>query len=220
MINPRWVEMGFAIRWALIFVLAILALQPASGADGPTLYYSKSFPGSKPPYIQITLNQSGDVEYREDPKEDDPIKFQLQDSETQEVFGLVEKAGSLKRPLEAKAKVAFMGTKTLRYENGGEKSEVQFNYTQDPAGQSLADWFERISETAQRRIDLERTAKYDKLGVVDSLLQLQISLDRKRLVAPEQFLPLLDKLANNESYMHTARSRAAEVAAAIRAPKP
>jgi len=213
--------MGFVMRCALIFVLASLALQPAANsADGPTLFYSKSFPGSKPPYIQVTVTQSGDVEYREDPKEDDPIKFHLQDSETQEIFGVVEKAGSLKRPLEAKAKVAFMGTKTFRYENGTEKSEVQFNYTQDPSGQSLADWFERISETAQRRIDLERAAKYDKLGVVDSLLQLQISLDRKRLVAPEQFLALLDKLANNESYMHTARARAAEVAAAIRAPKP
>jgi hypothetical protein len=209
------------MKWGLIFVLASLALEPAAiGADGPTLFYSKTFPGSKPPYVQIALAQNGDVEYREDPKEDDPIKFHLQDSETREIFGLVEKAGSLKRPLEAKVKVAFMGTKTFRYENGGEKHEVQFNYTQDPAGQSLADWFERMCETAQRRIDLERAAKYDKLGVVDSLLQLQISLDRKRLVAPEQFLPLLDKLANNESYMHTARARAAEVAAAIRAPKP
>ena len=209
------------MKWGLIVVLASLALKPAViAADGPTLFYSKSFPGSKPPYVQIALAQKGDVEYREDPKEDDPIKFHLQDSETQEIFGLVEKAGSLKRPLEAKVKVAFMGTKTFRYQSGGEKNEVQFNYTQDPAGQSLADWFERMSETAQRRIDLERAAKYDKLGVVDSLLQLQISLDRKRLLDAEQFLPLLDKLANNESYMHTARARAAEVAAAIRAPKP
>ena len=209
------------MKWGLIVVLASLALKPAViAADGPTLFYSKSFPGSKPPYVQIALAQNGDVEYREDPKEDDPIKFHLQDSETQEIFGLVEKAGSLKRPLEAKVKVAFMGTKTFLYQSGGEKNEVQFNYTQDPAGQSLADWFERMSETAQRRIDLERAAKYDKLGVVDSLLQLQISLDRKRLLDAEQFLPLLDKLANNESYMHTARARAAEVAAAIRAPKP
>lgn len=209
------------MKWALLCVLAGLALEPAAmGADGPRLFYSKSFPGSKPSYVQITLAQNGDVEYREAPEEDDPVKFHLQDAETQEIFELVEKAGSLKRPLEAKVKVAFMGTKTFRYENGGEKNEVQFNYTQDPAGQSLADWFERMSETAQRRIDLERTAKYDKLGVVDALLQLQIALDRKRLLAAEQFLPLLDKLAANESYMHTARARAAEVAAIIRAPKP
>lgn len=204
------------MKTALFLVLGGLAF----GADGPSLFYSKSFPGSKPAYVQINLSRQGDVEYREAPDEDDPIKFHLTEAETNEIFGLVEKAGSFKHPLEAHLKVAFMGTKTLRLENGSGKSEVQFNYTQDPAGQALADWFERMAETAQRRIDLERTAKYDKLGVVDSLLQLQISMDKKRVVDPEQFLPLLDRLANNESYMHTARARAAEVAAAIRNPAP
>lgn len=209
------------MKWALILVLGGLALGHAAlAADSPKLFYSKSFPGSKPPFVQITLAENGDVEYREAADEDDPIKFRLQDSDTQEIFGLVEKAGSLKRPLEAKLKVAFMGTKTFRYESGSEKNEVQFNYTQDPAGQALLDWFERMAETAQRRIDLERAAKYDRLGVVDSLLQLQISLDRKRVLAAEQFLPLLDKLADNESYMHTARARASEVATAIRGAKP
>jgi hypothetical protein len=204
------------MKTALFLVLTGLAF----GADGPSLFYSKSFPGSKPAYVQINLSRKGDVEYREAPDEDDPIKFHLSEAETNEIFGLVEKAGSFKQPLESHLKVAFMGTKTLRLENGSEKNEVQFNYTLDPAGQALADWFERMAETAQRRIDLERTAKYDKLGVVDSLLQLQISMDKKRVLDPEQFLPLLDRLANNESYMHTARARAAEVAAAIRNPAP
>lgn len=208
------------MKWAIAFVLAGTVGGLAVAAEGPSLFYSKSFPGSKPPYVQINLSRAGDVEYREAPDEDNPIQFHLSDAETTEIFGLVEKADSLKRPLEANLKVAFMGTKTFRYEDGGEKNQVQFNYTQDPAGQALADWFERLAETAQRRIDLERTAKYDKLGVVDSLLQIEISLDKKRLVAPEQFLPLLDRVAGNESYMHTARSRAAEVAAAIRNPKP
>lgn len=202
------------MKWTLLLAWAGLAL----AADGPALFYSKSFPGSKPEYVQINLARNGDVEYREAPDDDNPLRFHLSDSDTGEIFGLVKKAGGLKRPLEAHLKVAFMGKKTFRYENGSEKDEVQFNYTQDPAARDLSDWFDRIAETAQRRIDLERTAKYDKLGVVDSLLQLQITLDKHRLLAPEQFLPLLDQLAANESYMHTARVRAAEVAAAIRNP--
>jgi hypothetical protein len=208
------------MKWAIALIVAGTVGGLAVAADGARLFYSKSFPGSKPPYVQVNLSRAGEVEYREAPDEDNPLQFHMSDADTNEIFGLVEKADSLKRPLEAHLKVAFMGTKTFRYENGGEKNEVQFNYTQDPAGLALADWFERIAETAQRRIDLERTAKYDKLGVVDSLLQIEISLDKKRLVAADQFLPLLDRVANNESYMHTARSRAAEVAAAIRNPKP
>jgi hypothetical protein len=201
------------------FLVLLLAAGAALAADGPRLFYSKNFPGSKPAYVQITLVKSGDIEYREAPDEDNPIKFQLKETETEEIFGLVEKAGSLKKQLEANLKVAFMGTKTFRYEDGAEKNEVKFNYTQDAAGQALADWFERIAESAQRRIDLERTVKYDKLGVVDSLLQLQIAMDRKRLVAMEQYLPMLDRIAKNDTYMHTAQARAAEIAEAIRNPK-
>ena len=209
------------MKWPLIFWLAGGALAGAAlAADGPLLFYSKSFPGSVPPYVQITLAKSGEVAYREAPDEDNPVKFQLKDAETEEVFGLVEKAGSLKRNLEAPVKVAFMGTKTFRYENGAEKNEVKFNYTQDASAQALQDWFERMAESAQRLIDLERTAKYDKLGVVNSLLLLQTSLEHKRLLAPEQFLPMLDRVAKNESYMHTAQARAADIASAIRNPKP
>jgi hypothetical protein len=35
-------------------------------------------------------------------------------------------------------------------------------------------------------------------------------------VAPEQYLPMLDRIANNESYMHTARTKASELAETIR----
>jgi len=204
------------MKWTLILFLAGGAL----AADGPRLFYSKNFPGSTPPYVEVMLDRSGGAEYREAPNEDDPVKFQLKPAEVDEIFRLVEKTGSFQRELEAPVKVAFMGTKTFRYENGSEKSQVKFNYTQDAAALALTDWFERIAESAERRIDLERAAKYDKLGVVKSLLLLETSLDHKRLVAAEQFLPLLDRIASNESYMHTAQTRAAEIAAAIRNPKP
>jgi len=41
-----------------------------------------------------------------------------------------------------------------------------------------------------------------------------------RLAAREQFLPLLDRVAKNETFMHMARARAAELAEYIRNPKP
>jgi hypothetical protein len=56
--------------------------------------------------------------------------------------------------------------------------------------------------------------------VNDVLLQMQITWDRNRLVAPEQFLPLLDRIAKNESYLHISRERAAAMAEAIRKPAP
>jgi hypothetical protein len=39
-------------------------------------------------------------------------------------------------------------------------------------------------------------------------------------VAPDQFLPLLDRIAKNESFLHIARERAAGLAESIRKPPP
>ena len=113
-----------------------------------------------------------------------------------------------------------MGTKTFRWEAEGEKPEVKFNYSENPSAQALAEWFERILESAQRRIELETAAKYDRLGVDQALRELRSGLDSKQLVGLAQFLPMLDRIANNESYMHTARAKAADIAAEIRAQKP
>jgi len=201
----------------LPLLLAIAAIGFA--ADPPQVFFSRSFPGSAPPYIQVTVQKTGTVEYKEAVDDPWPLKFQLPEADTQQLFELADKLDRFKHPLDAQLKVAFMGTKTFRYLDGDQKSEVQFNYTQDTQAQALLDWFERAAETAQDRIDLERAAKYDHLGVMKAVLQLEGALEKNRFVAPSQFLPLLDRVAYNETYMHTARARAAELAEGIRNPK-
>lgn len=203
------------MRWMLALVLVPLF----AGEQQPQLFYSKSFPGSAPPYVEIHLDRAGNCEYKEAPDDDQPLKFQLSAPDTNEIFSLVDKLGHFNRPLESPLKVAFMGTKTYRYENGAEKHEVKFNFSEDLDARQLQDWFERIAESEQRLIYLEREAKYDKLGVNNALLLLQSSFDHKRLVDPQQFLPMLDRVIKNESYMHMARERAAGLADAIRAAK-
>ena len=203
------------MRWAL--ALAVVPLLAA--ADPPRLFFSKSFPGSVPAYVEIALDRSGDATYREAADDDQPLKFQIAEADTSAIFALADKLGHFNHPLESPLKVAFMGTKTFRFEAGPEKQEVKFNYSEDLDAQALLDWFERISETEQHVINLERTVKYDKLGVNEALLLVQISFEHKRLVAPQQLLPLLDRVVKNESYMHMARERAAGLAQAIRASK-
>ncbi len=195
---------------------ALLLACPLAAAGGPRLVYSRAFPGSTPAYFQITLDQDGNAEYGEAPDDDNPLKFKLSEADVREVFGLADKLDHFKHPLESPLKVAFMGTKTFRYENGAEKNEVKFNYSEDATARALQDWFERMQESAQRRIELERTAKYDKLGVYRALIELQASMERNRLVALDQFLPMLDRIIKNETYMHTARARASEIAERIR----
>jgi hypothetical protein len=49
---------------------------------------------------------------------------------------------------------------------------------------------------------------------------LESAMDRNRVVAMQQYLPLLDRIAKNESYLHSARQRAANLADGIRAAAP
>jgi hypothetical protein len=202
-INMKWTPI-------LLFAAALAA------AGEPRIFYSKSFPNSVPAYSQITVEANGDAEYKEAPDDDLPLKFHLAEADVRAVFDLADKLDHFKRPLETQLKVAFMGTKTFRWENGEQKGEVKFNYSEDLEAQAILDWFERMAESAQLRIEVERSAKYDRLGVDKALRQLWGALDRKRLVAPEQYLPILDRIANNESYMHTARMKASEIAETIR----
>lgn len=200
------------MKWSFVLLFA----SSLFGADGPRLFYSKNFPNSVPAYVQVTLDKSGEAEYREAVDDELPLKFKLSEAEVAEVYALVEKLDYFKHPVESGLKVAFMGAKTFRYEQGAEKHEVQFNYSEDPSARALWEWFERMAESAQHRIDLDRAAKYDHLGLVKALNLLWSAMDRKRLVGLEQYLPTLDRIVKNETYMHTARARAAELAETIR----
>jgi hypothetical protein len=203
------------MKWWLLF----FAFMSLGAADPPRIYYSKSFPGSMPSYVAVTLDRTGAGEYKEAQDDDQPVHFQLTGPEVDEIFGMAEKLGYFDHPLESPLKVAFMGTKSFRFENGTTKNEVKFNFSEDPVARTLADWFERITESEQHLINLEVSAKYDKLGVMKALLLLESSYDRKRLVDTQQYLPLLDRIAKNESYLHQARLRAAGLADEIRAAK-
>jgi hypothetical protein len=109
-----------------------------------------------------------------------------------------------------------MGVKTFRYENGADKHEQQFNYSLDEDAKLLLDFFERIVETERHYIDMERAVKFDRIGVNQALLDMAVSFEKKRIVAPEQFLPLLDRIAKNDSFVHIARERAAALADSVR----
>jgi hypothetical protein len=200
--------------WLLLCALPALAVDPS-------LFYSKSFPGSTPPYMEVRLAADGSVEYRETPDEA-ALRFKLKEAELKPVLELTAKLDNFSRPLESGLPVARMGEKTFRYEKDGEKKEVKFNYSQDLDAQALLEWFERITESARYYYDLERAVKFDRLGVNHAILKLESAWDRQRLVAVDLFEPLLNRVIKNDVYLNMARERAAKLAEAFRAgpPKP
>jgi hypothetical protein len=199
--------------------IAIALALSCTLSAAPRLFYSKYFKGSVPEFVSITVERDGNVIYQEAKDDDNPVHIQLGAAAAQELFDLTEKLGRFQRPLESGLKIANLGTKTFRFQDGTEQHEIQFNYSEDANAQALLDRFERITETERHFVNLDRTAHFEKLGVNEVLLQMQVSWEHNRLVAPEQFLPLLDRIAKNESYLHISRERAASIADAIRKPE-
>ncbi len=218
------------IALCLVLLAGALSEQDAPSAkDTPSaqdaskaarIVFSKSFPGSVPEYFSIDLDRSGKTVYKESLDDDSPLRFEIGPKETAEIFALAAKLQYFQRPLESNLKVAKMGMKTLRYEGVEARGEAKFNYSEDPDARTLADWFERISETEQHLIALQRSAQFDRLGVNKALLLFEISWDKHRLVAPEQFLKILDRIATQQNYVHIAQARAASLAERIRGGRP
>jgi len=200
-----------------LFLLPLLGAAGLLHAGDARLVFTKTFAGSIPPYVEISVEKDGTTIYKEAPDDRNPITVQLIQADCDAMFALADKLDHFTRPLESPLKVAFMGKKTFRYDDGaGQPHEIEFNYSADADAQALLDWFERIAETERDFIELERTVKYDKLGVQNALIQAETTRDQKRLIAPQQFLPLLDRVIKNESYLHMARERAAAFADGIR----
>lgn len=199
-----------------LFLSAVLTA--ATLAAEPHIVYSKSFPGSTPAFVSIELARDGQCVYKEAVDDEQPAKFKIAQEEADEIYALAGKLGHFDRPLESGLKVAFMGEKSFRWVDGEKKTEQKFNYTQDEDANKLLDWFEKMTMTEQHYFMLERTVKFDKLGVHKALLQLEASWDKRRLVAIDQFLPLLDRVAKNSSYLNMARERAAALAEVFRNP--
>ncbi len=194
------------------FILLAIVFSGSTWAAPPKLIYTKSFPGSVPPYACIDLDRGGALEYKESPKDDQPVKAHLQDADTGLLFSLAEKLDFFKSPLESGLKVANTGKKTFRYEDGnGAASEATFNYSTNLIAQQLLDRFEQIAATERAYLELDRTVHYDKLGVNDALAQIEELWLHKQLAAPAQFIPLLTRIAGHESFMHLVRERSARL---------
>jgi hypothetical protein len=202
-------------RHSLLSSSLLLLTSACLALAEPHVIFIKSFPGSTPAYVHIVVDRTGATSYKEMP-DDDPETFQIEPSVAASIFDLAEKLGHFRSPLESGLKVAKMGDKTLRWENGVEVSEAKFNYSLDENAKALTDLFERISESERNFLDLRRVMRFDKLGVNDAMIRLDNLWLQKRLVATPQMLPVFDRVAANESFLHMARERAAELAQAIR----
>jgi hypothetical protein len=118
--------------------------------------------------------------------------------------------------LDVPKRIANLGRKTFRYERGSEVHEVSFNYTLNATANQLMQIFEGLARQQGDLLALQRSIKFDRLGVNDALRQFESDLDHNLLPEPERLLPVLDQVAADSRLVDIARTRARALAMRIR----
>jgi len=214
-------------RWlpflALLVCACALAPDRAAGAAGPagnaTVTFRKVFKSSYPEFVEIKITEAGTgtFDIRQLNEESNPHTMHLDASLVQSIFDLAGKLHNFDGvDLEIHRRIANLGEKTFGYDRGGETHTVTFNYTLNHDALQLLNIFEGLARQQTDLSDLDRTMRYDPLGVNDVLMQVQKDYDNKLLPEPSAFLPSLDRLAADQHFIDIARDRARKLAARIR----
>lgn len=205
---------------AAFFPRAVASQSASSAAAAPTITFRKVFKSSYPEFVEIRVNASGSGTYDIRALDDSPSPqpLDLGAALAQKIFALAAQLHDFQGvDLEIHHRIANLGEKTFLYENGGEKHETSFNYTlNDPATQ-LLNIFEDLARQEMDLSDLQRTMRYDRLGVNDVLMRIDDDYSHKLLPTPDTFLHFLDQLSSDDQFIGMARQRAASLATKIRA---
>ena len=211
-------------RFLLQFLSLLAAawlLVPAARANpaGATITYRRVFKGSSPEFIEVKISDQGKATFdiRQLDADADPEPFEVGPPVQNRIFDLASGLNHFAiANLDIQKKIANLGQKTFRYENGAEVHETSFNYTLNPSATQLMQIFEGLARQQQDFVLLQRQAKFDRLGVNDALMQFESDMDHRLLPEPERLLPVLDQIAADSHFVEIARSRARALAQRIR----
>jgi hypothetical protein len=205
----------------LLLLFAAFALVPLCQAapDDAAITYRRVFKGSSPEFIEIKISDQGKATFEIRQLEEEPAAepFEVGAPVRQKIFEL---AADLKNfaiaDLDIQKRIANLGQKTFRYERGPEVHETTFNYTLNVSATMLMQIFEGLARQQGDLTLLERTVKYDRLGVNDALRQFESDMDHRLLPEPERLLPVLDQIGGDSHFVDIARTRARALAERIR----
>lgn len=205
----------------LLFLVAALGLVPSGHAapGAATITYRRVFKGSTPEFIEIKIAEQGKATFEIRQLEDDPSAepFEVGQPVRQKIFELTADLKNFAiADLDIQKRIANLGQKTFRYERDSEVHEASFNYTLNASANMLMQIFEGLARQQGDLALLERSVKYDRLGVNDALRQFETDMDHRLLPEPERLLPVLDQIGADSHFVDIARTRARALAERIR----
>jgi hypothetical protein len=202
-------------------VVAAVPGAPAPAAStGAKLSFRRVFKSSSPEFIEITVRADADgatYEIRQLDEDPGASPFEVSAALRSKMFDLAGELNHFQgQDLDVHRKIANLGEKTFRWEQGTEVHEVKFNYTLNAPASQLLQIFEGLARQQELLMLLERRMKYDRLGINDALLQFESDLNHKLLPEPQRALPTRDQIASDSRFVEIGRQRARALAERIR----
>jgi hypothetical protein len=197
------------------------AAAPHASATTPAkLTYRRIFKSSTPEFIEIVVKSDSDAatfEIRQLDEEPGALAFEVGSTLRDKMFQLAAELNNFQgQDLDVHRRIANLGDKTFRWEQGTDSHETKFNYTLNSSAMQLQQIFEGLARQQELVTMLERRMKYDRLGINDALLQFETDFNRKLLPEPQRALPALDQIASDSRFVEIGRQRARALAERIR----
>jgi hypothetical protein len=228
------IRLGFGTLSVLLGLLTV-ALPPALprpsrvpsitdlAEDGARITFRRVFKLSNPELIEIMVRENSDAaSYEIRQLDDDPgaLPFTVSPALRAKMFALASQLNHFEgQDLDVHRKIASLGEKTFRWQQGPVVHETRFNYTLNPAATQLLQIFEGLARQQEHFEILARRVKYDRLGMNDALIECDTDFTRGLLPEPQTLLPLLDQISGDAHLVDIARQRARSLAERIRHPK-
>lgn len=216
--------MSFRTKLHSVLLLSLLAYSasPMASAQAARITFRRVFPASTPEFIEITVREDSDsatYEIRQLEEDAGSASFEVSAPLRAKIFGYAAELHHFQGlDLDVHRKIANLGEKTFRWEQGSQKFETKFNYTLNSPATQLLLIFEGLARQQEHYAVLSRRMKYDRLGINDALLQFESDLNRGLLPEPSRLLPLLDQIASDNKVVEIARQRARNLAERVRRP--
>jgi hypothetical protein len=208
------------LAFVILFSFVVTNSLSSFPAGSSVFTYRRIFKSSTPEFIEIKVkddSDTGSYEIRQLDEDPGATPFEIGHPLRAKIFELSAQLNHFKGlDLDVHRKIANLGEKTFRWEQGSEAYDVKFNYTINPVATQLLQICEGLARQ-QELIDLlQRRMKYDRLGVNDALLEVETDISKDVLPEPQRVLPLLDQISGDSRFVEIARQRARALAERIR----
>ena len=198
--------------WPLSLVLFLLA-GSSSGAGQPTrVFWQKDYSRGNTELHRIEVETDGSTRYLLRLGDGEPVAvdFHLKPHILRHLLELFAQADFLNRDKNfvSSRRVADTGTRTIRLVSGPQEREVVLRHTDNKTFRKIVTFFDHLSAQERFLLDLKLTLKHDRLGIPRKLDLLEGYLDRKTIVDPQRFSPVLKRISQDRSLMNLARKMA------------